>query len=178
MSSQKSKHKTKCLVIDTSVARAAGSESEHPISKYCRDFLNGVLKICHRLVMTKEILDEWKEHRSLFAMRWHSAMVAKKKVVDFIKSNVKDEDLRKEIFSAAASDRDRKEMEKDLHLIEAALATDHIVVSLDETAKECFAKAAQRVGRLGEIIWINPHQDDDALECLKNPKLMEKHLLA
>ena len=104
-------------------------------------------------------------------------MAARKKFIKVI-SSAKDEDLRREILSTAASNKDREEMEKDLHLIEAALAIDHIVVSLDETAKECFAKAAQRVGRLGEIIWINPHQDDDALECLKNPKLMEKHLLA
>jgi len=104
-------------------------------------------------------------------------MVAKKKVVDFIKSNVKDEDLRKEIFSKAASDRGREEMEKDLHLIEAALATDHIVVSLDETAKEYFAKAAKHVSKLGQIAWINPHQDNDAIECLERPDLMKKHFL-
>ncbi len=102
-------------------------------------------------------------------------MVARKKV-DFI-SNVKDEGLRREILITAASDKDREEMEKDLHLIEAALATDHIVVSLDETAKEYFAKAAKHVVKLRQIAWINPHQDNDAIECLKKPDLMKKHFL-
>lgn len=174
MPSKNPKRKTKRLVIDTSVAKAAG-ESEHPVSKYCRDFLKGVLEICHSLVMTQRISDEWKKHRSLFTAKWQRVMVAKKKV-DSINITQR-EDLQKEIISKAASKRDREEMKKDLSLIEAALATDRIVVSLDEEAKKLFTEAARHVVRLKQIAWINPHQDNDAIECLNKPHLVKKHFL-
>ena len=56
---------SKRLVIDASVARAAGGEdATFPISVYCRDFLQAVLDISHRVVMTPDIRDEWNKHQS------------------------------------------------------------------------------------------------------------------
>jgi hypothetical protein len=40
---------------------------------------------------------------------------------------------------------------KDVHLIEAALAADKIVVSLDDQARALFD-----VGELRTILWVNP----------------------
>src|SRR5437660_6190664 len=69
------------LVVDASVARAAGGEgATHPLSRQCRDCLLAMLHICHRIVMTAEIGAEWKRHRSRFAMTWLTSMEARRKV--------------------------------------------------------------------------------------------------
>ncbi|MGA9382780.1 MAG: hypothetical protein WBV73_28800 [Phormidium sp.] len=67
---------SKLLVIDASVARAAGGESaKSPTSKYCRDFLLAVLDISHRVVMTPDIRKEWDKHQSSFARTWLRTIV-------------------------------------------------------------------------------------------------------
>ena len=56
---------------DADVARAAGGENAiHPTPKHCRDFLESVRVICHRVVMSKEIKEEWDEHKSNFTRTW------------------------------------------------------------------------------------------------------------
>jgi len=69
------------LVIDASVARAAGTENAtSPTAQACCAFLKAVLEICHRMVMTPEIKKEWDKHESRFAKKWRSTMIAKKKL--------------------------------------------------------------------------------------------------
>jgi hypothetical protein len=47
---------SKLLVIDASIARSCGApNATFPTSKNCRDFLNAVLTICHRMVLTDDI---------------------------------------------------------------------------------------------------------------------------
>ena len=51
---------SKLLVIDASIGRAAGQRgSAHPASRACREFLDSVYGICHRMVVTPEIKAEW-----------------------------------------------------------------------------------------------------------------------
>ncbi|NJN67655.1 MAG: hypothetical protein HC884_13555 [Chloroflexaceae bacterium] len=68
------------LVIDANVASAAGDKGTGP-SKACRAFLEEVRKVCHRMVLTPAIKDEWDRHQSPFARRWRVAMQSKKKMV-------------------------------------------------------------------------------------------------
>jgi len=51
------------IVVDASVARSAG-ETSHLDSVLCREFLQAMLKICHRVVLTPEIEREWRKHAS------------------------------------------------------------------------------------------------------------------
>lgn len=132
---------SKRLVIDASVAAAAG-ETIKPASRRCREFLDAVLKICHRLAMTAALANEWDAHESLFAARWRAEMTSRGKIVRLTISP--NEDLRNQVRSTAA-------VLKDLHLIEAALAVDGIVVSLDENARGFF-----RVDAAADVIWLNP----------------------
>src|SRR5260370_37873028 len=68
------------LVIDTSIAQAAGPEGAgHPTAKHCRDFLLVIFDVCQRVVFTAAIEEEWKEHQSGFARKWRRAMFAQKK---------------------------------------------------------------------------------------------------
>ncbi|MDY6805348.1 MAG: hypothetical protein SXA11_16275 [Cyanobacteriota bacterium] len=167
---------SKRLVIDASVARAAG-DKDAPTSQNCRDFLTAVKDICHQLVMTPEIKKEWDKHQSTFTQRWRSSMVAKKKLV--YQDIAVDNDLWNLIKKYSETEKQQKAMEKDLLLIEAAIATDKIVVSLDETVKELFAKATAEIEVLKQVAWVNPDVgEEEAIAWLKNGADIEsKYLL-
>ena len=126
------------LVIDASVASASG-ETLH--SRQCRDFLRAVLKICHRIVLTPPLTAEWNKHQSQFARIWRAEMLSRGKVVNV--PEVIDERVRSQVPK-------RKAVQKDLHLIEAAMATDSVVVSLDDRAHADF-----RVEATANITWVN-----------------------
>ena len=151
---------SKRLVIDASVARSAGDEgATYPTSVYCRNFLKAVLDICHKVVMTPDIRDEWNKHESHFARTWRRQMVARRKL-EFL--DIPDnEELENKIYiiieTVTGSDKQQIEMIKDLRLIEAAIATDKIVISCDDnTARKFFSRAAIQVDELKDIVWLNP----------------------
>ena len=149
------------LVIDASVVRAAGPEgATFPTSKNCRDFLKAVLKICHQVVMTPDIGEEWKKHLSRFSRKWRVSMEAKKKVYR-PPASVVDDGLRAKISRAASSQKERDAMSKDTLLIEAALATDCAIAALDDAAFRAFRKAANSIPRIGRIVWVNPNETDE-----------------
>jgi len=59
-------------------------------------------------------------------------------------------------------------MLKDIHLVEAALACDHVIVSLDEDARRRFARASGQVEELRRVAWVNPARDAaDVLDWLR-----------
>ncbi|BAY92851.1 MULTISPECIES: hypothetical protein [unclassified Tolypothrix] len=170
---------SKRLVIDASVARSSGGEeATYPTSVHCRDFLKAVLDICHQVVMTPDIREEWDKHQSNFARKWRIQMVARKK---FKFVNIKlNSDLWKRIESIASNDKECWEMTKDLRLIEAALATDRIVISLDDkTARTLFSSASKKVEELQDIVWVNPDkiEVEKPIEWLKNGAELESDRL-
>jgi len=149
---------SKRLVIDPSIARAAGG-TDHPVSKACRVCLESILNICHQAVLTRAITEEWKRHRSNFTFLWLSSMYARKKVArPEVAPNVV---LRTGIENSGLTEKERAAALKDAHLIEAALESDLRVVSLDETVRAIFRKAAPRVAPLRPVHWANPTKDDE-----------------
>jgi hypothetical protein len=156
------KKTSKSLVIDASVAHAAGPEGAmHPTAKCCRDFLNAVLDICHRLVMTPEIGDEWRRHQSSFARRWRRRMTARKKVD--LHEPPTDDALADRLRRLAFTDKERETMSKDMLLIHAALAADQRIVALDDTARRLFSHAAFDVAALRTLAWVNPERIEEKL---------------
>ena len=75
-------------------------------------------------------------------------------------------------------------MYKDACLIEAALATDRTVASLDESVRALFRQATDQVGELRAIVWVNPErEEDDPILWLKrgapaDPNLMLGYALS
>src|SRR6059058_625173 len=119
---------SKRLVIDASIARAAGgTNATFPTSKHCRDLLLAVREICHHVVMTAEIREEWNRHQSVFARRWRVSMEARRKV-SHENAVAPDATLRGKIGRAASTVNEREAMLKDCCLLEAAIATDQIVL--------------------------------------------------
>ncbi len=148
------------LVIDTSVARAAGAEASiHPTGKNCREFLKAVLRLCHKFVMTPELSEEWAEHQSSFTRKWRLQMMARKKNVTL--ESDPDDSLDVAIGRLKTTDADREKMQKDGLLIEAALASDNSVVSLEESVRRLFAAASKSLRRLRQIVWVNPDREEE-----------------
>jgi len=126
-----------------------------------------VLRICHHLVMDAEVASEWDRERSGFARDWRVSMFARKKV--FNVADPQRESLTEKIRQATHVQRDQDAMLDDLHLVEAALAADETIISLDDSARGLFAAAAQVVGELRSVVWVNPsHAEEDILAWLES----------
>src|SRR5262249_18765026 len=155
-----------CLVIDASIAKAAGtSASSDPIGIRCSDFLIAVRGLGYRMAWSEAIKAEWDNHQSPFAAAWLVTMANRRKL-----RPVKDEPM--EELRAAIEGHSNKNvariMLKDAHLIEAALAADSRVASGDESARGHFGRLAATFALLRRIIWINPAlEDEQAVEWLK-----------
>lgn len=148
-----SEAKSRVLVIDASIARAAGT-SENPISKDCREFLLAVLVVGHGMGMTREIENEWNLHQSNFTMRWRTAMFARKKIVQV--EATRHRHLKRRIQKNLRDPNVSAIVEKDRHLLEAALAADRRIASLDETVRQHLKKHIKSFRDLGSIMWANP----------------------
>jgi hypothetical protein len=144
------------IVIDANIAQAAGSKQTGD-SKACRDFLDEVRKVCHRMVMTPAITQEWDKHQSSFALRWRTSMQSKKKLV-FFKSDPRNEELRILVENSGAlqNEGEREHLRKDCHLIEAALVTEFRIASSDMHARGLFSRLCNEFADLRRIIWTNP----------------------
>ena len=172
-----SKKDTKRLVIDADITGACGSKAlPDPRAKHCRDFLNAVLSLKHRVVITEKISDEWKRHASPFARRWRVSMDARRKI-DRIIDPPENENLCTKIVNTTRRKKQRENVEKDLHLLQAALATDQTVISLDETVRGLFKRASQQVGEIRNIIWVNPDKttEEHPIPWLQNGAPPEPH---
>ena len=154
--------KAKRLVVDASVVHAMGGpdadaqEADPPRSACCRDVLLAVRRVCHSVALTPSIAAEWSRHQSTHACQWRCAMDGGKKIArpDAPQSDA----LRETIRDTAADDEMAEAMLKDAPLIEAALAADGIVVSLDDRARGFFAAIARRIPELRRIMWVNPER--------------------
>jgi hypothetical protein len=150
------------LVIDASVARAAGGEqATYPTAQNCRDFLKAVLRICHTMVCTGALREEWDRHASAFSRAWRVWMSSRDKLAE-IPEPIQ-ESLREGIKGVGLTVPQREAVMKDVPLIEAALATDHVVVSCDGTARNSFHHLLTRVPELGSVAWVNPTHDPDGI---------------
>jgi hypothetical protein len=147
--------RSRCLVIDASVAGAAGPMgARHPSAASCRDFLVAVRGLGHRMAWSPAVKAEWERRQSAFALQWRVSMTNLNKL-----RHVKDEPVE-ELREAIEGDSEDKHvaaiMRKDAHLIEAALATDSRLASLDEAARGHFGRLAATLDSLRRVNWVNP----------------------
>jgi hypothetical protein len=149
------KVRSRLVVIDASIAHAAGDISTHPTSRSCREFLQAVGDLGHRMAMTTPIQEEWNRHQSGFARRWRASMMARKKL-EIVK--VPPElSLEKWIKLIVAAKRIVAIIENDRHLIEAALVTDKRVASLDNEVRASLQVHHATLPGVASICWVNPN---------------------
>jgi hypothetical protein len=148
------------LVIDTDIAQAAGT-SEALRSSRSREFLETTLLVCHRVVITPAIRVEWEEHQSRFFRGWLRTMTAKRKV-EHLRAP-EDQELRRRIEDAGFGPAQLRAARKDTHLLEAALAADRIVCSLEVIAPAQFRLVAKGYGPIRNVTWANPVEEATAV---------------
>ena len=67
---------------------------------------------------------------------------------------------------------------KDVHLVEAALATDQLITSRDERVRNALRTASNNAGELKRIVWVNPTQEDETpIDWLRDGVKTEGHRL-
>ena len=153
---------SRLLVVDASVIGSAGV-SEHPMSSSCRNWLQEILRICHRVAVTPAIRDEWKRHMTDFSHKWLCSMHARRKIQQFAHVEVESVPIDMAAYSNAAYE----EIKKDLCLLEAALAADRIIVTRDEALKAALNEEPDGRALLRTVTWFNPVNDGpEALETL------------
>jgi hypothetical protein len=59
-------------------------------------------------------------------------------------------------YAITISEKRRKAMLKDTHLIEAAILADRIVISADKKIRRYFGEVAHKIQPLALIVWANP----------------------
>lgn len=168
---------SKRLVIDACVARASGGETATDLmSKQCRDFLRAVLNISHRVVLSPDIRAEWNRHQSKFARLWLVTMQRKGKIVRVSVDTNNELRLGMEVY-AEDNGLNVREIVKDLHLVEAALETDEVIVSYEGYARKHFADAAkEEVPKIGRVTWVSPcNEEEEPITWLKSGAKSEEH---
>ena len=164
------------LVIDADVVHSAG-ETEHPVSSACRRFLETVLDVGHHVVITDTIQAEWHDHMSRYSRKWLTQMYGSKRVCRITMGKEYDANLRNRIDKTMYRNQ-KAIVAKDVHLIEAAMATDRLVTSQDESARGVFKDASDQVSDLKQIVWVNPTCNNETpIEWLENGVRAEAHRL-
>ena len=142
------------IVVDTSVARSAGSgEETNEFSDPARAIFNAI-ENHHRVVFSEECLREWRKHGREFSRRWLRRMMGRRRIL--LLGDTTDEALRERLAATCTLVRDRRAILKDAHLVEAACQTDRIVISRDETVRDLFRRACSQIQEIRDVCWANP----------------------
>lgn len=153
--------KSKRIVIDASILRAAGSiGAVHPTASQCRDVLQAVLTICHRAALSADLKVEWNQHQSQFARNWRTAMYARGKVID-VPVGPPVQAFGDRRVDVPFSEVQRQALEKDTHLVMAAAATDHTILSLDNSMRVLLNRLPRNQPETRRLLWINPTTEHD-----------------
>lgn len=162
------------MVIDASIAKAAGEVSQHPTSRHCREFLDAFDVGPHMMAMTGPIRDEWNRHQSRYARRWRSAMMSRRRIQTVVVEprHQRIEHIRKLDLGEKQADV----MEKDCHLLEAALASDKRIASLDDEVRGLFHQHHASIPEIGGICWVNPDRPEEkAIPWLESGAPADRH---
>ena len=165
------------LVIDANVFVSAGSDPLDAPARPCRAFLDGVLGICHRAVVTAEIIREWDDHPTKYSAWWQTQMASQDKLVP--PAEGPPATLRDQVRRSATDDAHAEHLLKDVLLLEAAFGADMIVVSCDDEAKRRYARLAAEsphLGHLLDVAWVNTNSFDGVEEWLASGAKRSKRL--
>jgi hypothetical protein len=140
------------IVIDADIMRSAGI-SEHPHSSNARKVLDTIWSAGHNMVQCAPLKQEYDKHQGRYAATWRAKMISKKRwrYWDYQEDSTLRNSLVKALPDAISSKE--KEVIKDAHLLEAAVATDHRIVSKDATARNLFRHSCSVLGMHKSILW-------------------------
>lgn len=164
----------KWLVIDASVGGMTGGGvvAEDTPQGRCRRCLRAVQAHQYGIYFHPQTWEEWRRHRSEYAKEWLQQMYSRKWITIKRESEIPESVLGvrvqrlvgKRVGPEVLSEAVCAIMLKDCHLLEASLAADKIIISLDDKVRFHFSAAAESISEIREIIWVNPDKaEEDAL---------------
>lgn len=152
------------IIVDASVLRASGV-SDNECASCCRAALECILTVCHRVGVNSEILKEWREHQSRFAIAWLASMFARRKVLR--QESLVDPEVSRRLQRLQHESGASPEVLKDLPLISGAMAFDHLILSLDERARDFVVIASSTLGPLKDLRCFNPMRDRSTVDWIR-----------
>lgn len=157
----------KNLVVDANIVCSAGDRGQTGSRAIvCARFLTAILEYGHGVVVTPELLAEWKRHRSRYSSTWLRVVFAKRRDK---RVNPIDCVLRYRATELTGSEKECVALLKDAHLVEAAMAADDTVASLDEVARQILVRCVNEYGcrEIGHLVWVNPERDSGVVGWLQ-----------
>jgi hypothetical protein len=153
--------KSRHFVVDASVARAAGSLGAlSPTSQSCRQVLDTLFQVCHRVVMSQELRAEWDRNASKASLDFLREMRRRGKVVppkEAVPGMVK----MRATIERLCGEAQAEAILKDFHLLEAAWESGRLILSLDDAARSLLVPLVKRLPRLGTFTWVNPTEEGE-----------------
>ncbi|MFO8071843.1 MAG: hypothetical protein R6V85_08210 [Polyangia bacterium] len=158
----------RAIVVDTSVVRAAGpSEESRPPGGRCHKCLRLMLDRRIGVVMTSDVWKEWskvdsqtgRRHMSSYASKWLTAMTARKLRLD-VQPPPTSERLLAAIREDLETEKKRTAVSKDVLVVDAALASDCRVLSLDDKVRLALRDLCSSFGGIAKIHWLSPTQKE------------------
>lgn len=143
------------LVIDASIIEAARGTRNKGLQSTSTDFLESVYDLDYYIVLTPEISREWSKHHTRYSYTWRNRMAGRKRIKVIAKA---DNPELQEHFQSCVFEKSshKKALKKDLHLLEAAFASDKRIASRDEKARAPARILATSCAMVRDILWINP----------------------
>ena len=144
--------KPRRLVVDASLAG--------PAPQVARDALHVIeFETEHAAVFDPKLVEEWERHQTSFSRSWRVRMHGRKRIVaiDALPALPWERHLEK----VKLRPTQKSALEKDLHLIRAAAATDETILSRDRRALGLFCEACAVLPDLGRIVWANPDRPEE-----------------
>jgi len=162
------------LVIDTDVLAASSTRG----GRCCLEALETIRQMRYKIVRTPQLMAEGARHSSAYSIKWLAVMKKKRRIFEPV-GDLTNATLRQRICEAARDDRDWREMEKDMHLIEAALASGRRIISRENNARNRFLRIVPQVRPIGQVAWKNPEKAEHCtIDWLRNGASLNGHLLA
>jgi hypothetical protein len=148
----------KQIVIDACVASSCSSgeifnpQPDHS-GIHCRNCLMAIADGNHIAVFSPELAKEWDNHASRFARHWRAEMLLTDKVL----LNVEVESFSILLDRALAVLTTEKEsLTKDFHLIQSALASGQLIVSIESRFPQIVSVASMAVPEFTLLYYANP----------------------
>lgn len=143
-------------IVDANVVGAATADDDASDLRgvACRDALRALRAGSLHIVLTAFLRYEWSCHASGYAREWHRYMAERSRTCEE-NWEFYDTHLRDRVKRVVCSD-------EDMHLIEAAIATNGVIISSDNRARKRFKRAAAIVTELASIAWVDPTRPTDS----------------
>lgn len=163
------------IIIDANIYTSASKmQNGNGFASMSRDILDCISHDNHNIVVSKNLKEEYRRNYSQFGLEWYLNMARFGRIIEF--ENIYDPQLLTELEYGICvlhiPDKEKakgccRKIEKDIHLIELALASGSIIMSHEYSCRNHIRALrnvediASTMAKLTPIIWIVPKKDHE-----------------